>query len=290
MPKEFQSFYKTVHTRANSMCPYTTRLDTYGRGCQHNCAYCYARSLLNFRGLWNPEEPAVADIEKIRRRIKHIKPGSIVRLGGMTDCLQPIESKYGVTRATIALLNRAGVGYLIVTKSHLIATDEYLRLLDSKLAHIQISVTNTDDKAALEYEHCSLTSKRLDAIRTLQEAGIDVQMRLSPYIPGFIDPEVLDAYGVERVVVEFLRVNHWIRKWLAGTVDLSAWTLKSGAYFHLPLEKKIEAMKWLQDRLPAVEFTVGDALVEHWDYWRDNVNPNAADCCNLRGGNPLREW
>lgn len=36
--------------------------------------------------------------KKIRRRIKHIRPGTIVRLGGMADCLQPIEADYGVSR------------------------------------------------------------------------------------------------------------------------------------------------------------------------------------------------
>lgn len=286
---EFLSFYKTVKSKGCEMCPYLTRLDTYGRGCQHNCSYCYAKSLLNFRGLWNSEEPAVADIEKIRRRIKHIKPGTIVRLGGMTDCLQPIEAKYGVTRATIAMLNRAGVGYLIVTKSHLIATDKYLRLLDPKLAHVQISVTNTDDNAAFEYEKCSLTSKRLEAVSKLQDADIDVQLRLSPYIPGFIDPNIISAYGVRRCLVEFLRVNHWIKKWLEGTVDLSPYTLKEGAYRHLPLETKIKELNWLRDRLPDVEFTVGDDLVEHWQYWRDNVNPNPNDCCNLRIWGCLRD-
>lgn len=279
---EFKSFFKTVKSQSCEICKYPTRLDTYGKGCQHNCPYCYARSLLNFRGMWNPESPAVADLEKIKRRIKHIKPGSIVRLGGMTDCLQPIEAKYGVTRATIALLNRAGVGYLIVTKSHLIGTEKYLRILNTKLAHVQISVTNTDDQAALSYEKCSRTSKRLEALKKLQDAGIDVQLRLSPYISDFIDPAVIASYGVKRCVVEFLRVNYWIRNWLDGMVDLSPYTLKNGAYQHLPLEAKIKEIDRLKKVLPDVEFTVGDDLVEHWQYWREHVNPNPNDCCNLR--------
>lgn len=49
--KEFKSFYKTVGGGEGSKCYYPTRLDTYGCGCYHNCSYCYAKSLLEFRKL-----------------------------------------------------------------------------------------------------------------------------------------------------------------------------------------------------------------------------------------------
>lgn len=77
--KEFQSFYKEVDNRKfNTWCRWTKRLDLYGCGCQHDCAYCYAKSLLSFRGLWNPQEPAVADLAKVEKRIAKLKPGTIV--------------------------------------------------------------------------------------------------------------------------------------------------------------------------------------------------------------------
>lgn len=50
-PKEFKSFLKTVTGNEGGKCRYPTRLDPYGCGCSHDCAYCYARSLLEFRGL-----------------------------------------------------------------------------------------------------------------------------------------------------------------------------------------------------------------------------------------------
>lgn len=62
----------------------------YGCGCQHDCKYCYAKSLLDFRKLWNPQDPAVADIEKIRKTIATLPKDQVIRLGGMTDCFQPI--------------------------------------------------------------------------------------------------------------------------------------------------------------------------------------------------------
>ena len=56
---EFKSFYKTVSGNEGNKCNYPTRLDLYGCGCFHDCSYCYAKSLLNFRGLWHPDNPSV---------------------------------------------------------------------------------------------------------------------------------------------------------------------------------------------------------------------------------------
>lgn len=158
--REFKSFYKQVGGNEGEKCYYQTRLDTYGCGCQHDCKYCYAKSLLSFRHLWNTREPSVADIEKVRRKVRKIPSGSIVRLGGMTDCFQPIERQQRVTFETIKALNEQGVGYLIVTKSAMVADDEYMRVMDKNLAHIQITVTTLDDKLAATYEKASRPSDR----------------------------------------------------------------------------------------------------------------------------------
>ena len=85
-------------------------MDTYGCGCMHNCSYCYARSLLDFRGLWNAENPRVADIQKIRRKLEKVPPGTMLRLGGMTDCFQTLESQEQITYQTIEQLNEYGIG------------------------------------------------------------------------------------------------------------------------------------------------------------------------------------
>jgi hypothetical protein len=66
--KEYKSFYKTIDSSHASMCMYPTRLDTYGCGCAHDCKYCYAKSQLEFRKLWDPNDPRVADITKIEKK------------------------------------------------------------------------------------------------------------------------------------------------------------------------------------------------------------------------------
>lgn len=108
--KEFKSFFKKVEGNEGDRCHYPTRLDTYGCGCGNNCQYCYAKSLLSFRKLWNPVEPSVADIKRIKRVIdKKIEPGEVIRLGGMTDCFQNCEDTYHITKETIKLLNEKRV-------------------------------------------------------------------------------------------------------------------------------------------------------------------------------------
>lgn len=273
--KEFKSFYKTVDGNEGSKCKYPTRLDTYGCGCYHDCEYCYAKSLLDFRGLWNADDPAVADIKKIERVIKKIPKGTVLRLGGMTDCFQPCELKHRNTYKTIELLNKYGIGYLIVTKSHIVANDEYLSLMDKTLAHIQITVTTLDDERSLTYERASVPSLRVEAIKKLQDAGFDVAIRLSPLIPEFMDFDRLNGLGINKCVVEFLRVNHWIKKWF--DIDYFRYTLKHGGYNHLPLADKLDILS----RIKIPTLTVCEDVTEHYVYWRENVNPNKDDCCNL---------
>lgn len=219
----------------------------------------------------------MADPEKIRRRLKNIPPGTIVRLGGMTDCFQPCEETYKVTYETIREMNRRGIGYLVVTKSGLVAEPRYLEILDKELAHIQITVTSLNDAHAGAYEKACPPSRRLQALLTLQESGYDVAIRLSPLIPEFMDFEALAQIPVKRGIVEFLRVNAWIRRWLSG-VNFEKYTCRQGGYCHLPLEEKLTILK--QIRIP--ELTICEDVTEHYQYWKTHVNPNQDDCCNLR--------
>ena len=133
--KEFKSICKTVGGGEGSKCHYPTRLDTYGCGCQHDCSYCYAKCLWSFRSLWNSKNPAVASIDKIEKVISRIPQGTVLRLGGMTDCFQPCEKQYRNTFKTIQILNHYNISYLIVTKSNIIADAEYLNLMRKDLAH-----------------------------------------------------------------------------------------------------------------------------------------------------------
>lgn len=200
----------------------------------------------------------------------------MLRIGGMTDCLMPLEAEKGVTLATLKMMFDRGIHALIVTKSDLIATDRYMDALDPDLAHVQISITSTSDAENPLGEKAAKPSDRIRAAETLSKAGFDVAVRLSPFILEFMDYDRLNAIECDKAVVEFLRVNTWVRRWLK--IDYRPYTLKRGGYRHLPLKKKVEIL----NQLEFPRLSVCEDVPSHYRYWRQAYNANKDDCCDLR--------
>ena len=270
-------FYKKVEGNEGDKCNYPTRLDTYGCGCQHDCKYCYAKSLLSFRGFWKPNNPSLSDINEIRKLAKKLPKDEVIRLGGMTDCFQPLEKEKRITYETIKALNENRIEYLIVTKSAMVADEEYIKILDKDLAHIQITVTTLEDRVAQAYEKASPPSERVKAILKLQELGFDIAIRVSPFIPEFMDTKKLATLGIDKAIVEFLRVNSWVKKWFK--INYSQYTHYSGGYYHLPLARKLYYIDLIKG---FKEVSVCEDCDDDYLYWKQYFNPNKNDCCNLR--------
>lgn len=280
--REYLGFLKTVEGNEGSKCYYPTRLDTYGCGCGHDCSYCYAKDMIirmSGPDSWNPKHPQIADLWRIENRIKRgeLKTGDIVRLGGLTDCFQPAELKYRTTLETIKILNKYGIGYLILTKSHHVADKEYLEVMDPDLAHIQITTTTFDAKLCAKYEKASAPAKRVEAIEKLQSLGYDTFFRLSPYIDGWIDFDKLNSVKCDKILVEFLRVNTTIAR--RFDVNMDDFPVHESGYCHMSLDHKLEVLLRITG---FKEVTVCDDCSEHYNYFRDYFNPNPKDCCNLR--------
>lgn len=274
--KKFGALYNTVWGGEGDKCLYPTRLDTYWQGCSHNCSYCYARALLDFRGLRHPENPKFIDLKEAYRIIvNEIPEGQITRLGWMTDCFQPVEKIHKITY-NVLKAKAVKKPYLIVTKSDLVASDEYLEVLDKDLAHIQITITSTNDSLAATYEKATKSSDRIKAIEKLRALGYDVQIRLSPYIPPYVDTEIINGIKCDKIIVEFLRVNHRIKK--RFNIDYSDYTHSEGGYMHLPLEKK----KKLLEKINKPQISVCEDCKGHYEYRKNHFNYNSEDCCNLR--------
>lgn len=204
-------------------------------------------------------------------------PSSIIRLGGMSDCFQPIEMRERVTLETIQLLNQFKIGYLIVTKSHTVANPEYLAVMDPELAHIQITVTCLDNIRARSYEKASSPDMRVAAILELQKRGYDVAIRLSPLLDEYLDLRQLNHLPIVKCIVEFLRVSTWIKRWFPD-VDYSKYTLRQSNYHHLPLDAKRQLLR----KIEIAQISVCEDVSAHYEYWKCSFNPNPKDCCNLR--------
>jgi len=272
--KVYNGFYARIDNRKyNTWCKYTSRIDTYGCGCAYNCEYCYSRHLLSFRKNWNPSKPKKALITEIEKRISILPKNEVVKLGGMTDCFQPIELKECVTYETIKLLNRYRINYLIVTKSNMVSHDKYIKIYDKELAHFQITITSTGIN---KYENAPNVKFRIESIEKLYKMGFDVSIRLSPFIIENIDYKILNKIKCEKILIEFLKVNHFVKK--TFKIDYSKYTLKYGGYTHLGLREKIKHIKKINN---FKQKTIGEYVKSHYKYFRDNYNYNKEDCCNI---------
>ena len=179
MVEVFHSILKTDESESGqTQCKYNTRMDMYGCGCFHNCQYCYARSLLDFRKNWHPDKPSVADRKEVINALNTIPKGKIIRIGGMTDPFQPCEAEFGMTRWQIQQMNKRGIGYLIVTKGAVLL-EKNMDVLDKDLAHIQISYTYSEGLAPSGFERASPPKERIRVAEKLQAEGFDVADRKS---------------------------------------------------------------------------------------------------------------
>ena len=273
------TFYKTVDGGEGERCKYPTRLDTYGKGCFYDCKYCYAKSLLNIRKMWKPYSPATPKDSDLLNIIKKIPKGQVVRLGGMTDCFQPIERFKRTTYKTIKLLNKKGIHYLIVTKSNLIIRDEYLDVLNKDFAHIQVSVPSTNNKVLSFTDNAPTYQKRVETIETLYSKGFDISLRLAPILYDTVDYDLINSIQVDKCLVEFLRLKSvGIKNPLNKVTNLKYYTYYEGGYYHLPLKIK----RRILSKIHFKETSVCEDVMSHYYYFQKNYNHNPNDCCNLK--------
>lgn len=170
------------------------------RGCEHGCIYCFARPSHAYLGLsagldfetkiiFKPEAPRLLEKELSR---PGYKPGVIV-LGSNTDPYQPVERTLGLTRAILEILERFNHPVGIITKSATVLRDCDIlsRMSAKKLARVHISITTLDNELARIMEpRAASPRRRLAAISTLVQAGVDVGVMASPMIPGLNDAEL----------------------------------------------------------------------------------------------------
>jgi DNA repair photolyase len=170
------------------------------RGCEHGCAYCYARpthEYLGFSAGLDFESRILAKIkapELLRAELARPswKPQCLV-VSGVTDAYQPIERKLKITRDCLRVLADFRNPTFIVTKNHLVTRDcDYLAELAAVNASgVTISITSLDpDLARLLEPRASTPSFRLEAVATLRKAGIPVGVNVAPIIPGLNEHEI----------------------------------------------------------------------------------------------------
>jgi DNA repair photolyase len=170
------------------------------RGCLHGCSYCYARPTHEYLGL-----NAGLDFESkifVKERAPELFRDFLARddwnpeliaFSGITDCYQPIEREYRLTRQCLEVAAAARQPIGIVTKNAMITRD--IDVLTEMAAHrviaVAISVTTLDSELAHTMEpRTSTPAARLRAISQLAEASVPVSVMIGPVIPGLNDSEI----------------------------------------------------------------------------------------------------
>ena len=171
------------------------------RGCFHACAYCYARPSHQYLGFgagtdFDRRIVVKTNIaERLRAAFdKKSWTGETLVFSGNTDCYQPIEATYELTRACLRVCAEYRNPVSLITKSKLVRRDVDLlvQLTEEAACTVTISVPFADDAMARAIEPgvCP-PSKRLETVRILADAGIDVGVSLGPIIPGLNDDQLL---------------------------------------------------------------------------------------------------
>jgi DNA repair photolyase len=177
--------------------PFTWTINPY-RGCEFACKYCYARYTHEFMEMRDGAEfeqkiyVKQHTAELLRHDLRRVKPGEAIALGTATDPYQPAERRYEVTRGILEEFARhRGFELGIVTKSNLIVRDlDLLREVsrhNSLSVHLTVTTLNVELARVLE-PRAPRPDLRIDAVRELCAAGLNVGVSCSPVLPGITDP------------------------------------------------------------------------------------------------------
>ncbi len=197
------------------------------RGCEHGCAYCFARPTHAYMGL-SPgldfETRLFAKPNAARLLEKELaRPGYRVRtmaIGTNTDPYQPIERRYRIMREILEVLDRANHPVGIVTKSALVTRDKDIlsRMAERGLVKVALSVTTLDRSLARAMEPRAATpERRLEALRQLSAAGVPTTVMVAPVIPALNESEIerileaAQAAGVREAGYALLRLPLEVR-------------------------------------------------------------------------------
>jgi DNA repair photolyase len=178
---------------------FETSVNPY-RGCEHGCAYCYARPFHEYLGfsagldfetkvLVKPGAP-----ELLRREL--MAPSwqpQLVVFSGVTDCYQPAERRLEITRRCLAVCAELRNPVAIVTKNRLVTRDVDLLAELARFAAVAVtlSVTTLDAELARRMEpRASAPRDRLAAVAELAAAGVPVGVNVAPVVPALTDHEL----------------------------------------------------------------------------------------------------
>ncbi len=155
-------------------------------GCPHKCRYCYASFMKKFT---NHSEPwgefidvKICDNPIDTKKLLHKK----VFMSSVTDCYNPFEAKYKITRKILKQLVNVDCNLRLCTKNKLVLRDLDL-LKQIKHLELAVSVNTLDENFRQDMDNASTIAERLQTLKTLHENGIRTVLFMSPIFIGITD-------------------------------------------------------------------------------------------------------
>jgi len=179
--------------------PFRWSVNPY-RGCVHACAYCYARPSHEYWGFGagTDFDSKIIVKEAAPRLLRQAfdKPswgGDLILFSGNTDCYQPLEASYGLTRACLSVCADYRNPVSVITKGVLVLRDlDILKRLNREAwIRVYFSIPFSSDEAARKVEpHAPSPTKRFEAMTILADAGIPTGISIAPLIPGLNEDDI----------------------------------------------------------------------------------------------------
>ena len=179
--------------------PFRWSVNPY-RGCFHACAYCYARPSHEYWGFGAGTDFDSRIIVKdeasqlLRRAFDRPSwSGELIVFSGNTDCYQPLEATYGLTRACLSVCAEYRNPVGVITKGALVLRDLDIlkRLSEEAWVRVYLSIPFASDDVARKVEpHAPSVTKRFETMTALADAGIAIGISIAPVIPGLNEDDI----------------------------------------------------------------------------------------------------
>lgn len=307
-------------------CFYALQLDSFAEGCTHNCIYCWAKFSLSKTQQWNNPVPLPIDFSKIWEifyevfESKNVKKNNIhevinqripIRIGSFSDPFLSFEKNLKVTRQLIRLFEFYNYPYLFVTRSALVAEDEYLKLMSKKNCIIQLSIPTLNEELTKILEPGAPSpSSRLEALQRLSKGGFKTVVRINPLFPTHADGyysgknndavetnffdfsmlKTLSEHGATSILVGFVHLNKLVMEEISIKLsvklsDLTNNTEEDFKYSDMEIRHYYEKIKSVAGQYNLKFSTCYLGLGEKY-YWRDqDLWDNKQDCCDIKNTN-----
>ena len=232
------------------------------QGCEHGCIYCYARNSFEYWGysagldfeskiLVKKEAPKLLRKFLMNPRWECVP----ISISGNTDCYQPAERNFRLTRQLLEVCNEFNQPVGMITKNAGILRDKDLlqEMARKQLVSVLVSVTsfNEDLRRAME-PRTTTGTQRIRTIEELSKLGVPMGVMLGPMIPGLNEhemPAIIKAAseaGARFSAYTFIRLNgaikflfhDWLYKNFPDRAD-KVWHMIEGSH-----DGKVNDSRW----------------------------------------------